>query len=251
MSRLPFELSIPEPCRQSWHEMSGTASERHCASCKKTVHNLATLTPRRIEHLIHSSNGHLCARVTRREDGSLVTADKAKKTASLRSAFVLASALTSSPAIAQDAVRPQAIVRGNFVPSLNQNWTAPGASREVLFIQNDKAILTISTDAAGKFTATLPPGTYDVVFRRGIMFGERIKRVDFHSGLQEFGVIQGEFNYGHLAEVDRPEQDFATTGVLVSIPAYRINPRNMLLHPIATYREIAWQARRLIHHLSS
>jgi ribosomal protein L34E len=65
MRRLPFDLSIPTPCHQHWHEMSGTPAQRHCASCNKTVHNLATLTPRQIERVIHASNGHLCARITR------------------------------------------------------------------------------------------------------------------------------------------------------------------------------------------
>jgi ribosomal protein L34E len=54
MRCLPFDLSIPTPCHQHWHEMSGTPAQRHCASCNKPVHNLATLTPRQIERVIHA-----------------------------------------------------------------------------------------------------------------------------------------------------------------------------------------------------
>lgn len=66
-------LAIGKPCSASWSAMTGGGSQRHCAECDRTVHDLAQLTPREIEGLIAVENGRLCGRITRDAAGRLVT----------------------------------------------------------------------------------------------------------------------------------------------------------------------------------
>jgi hypothetical protein len=245
MSRLPFELSIPKPCTQQWSEMPGSATIRHCASCNTPVHNFAALTQRQIARLILESEGHFCARMISKADGELVTA--ATNHPSLLSAFVLASTLSSSAALAQGAAKQTAVVTGTVLTPLNSKYIPPNSRREVMFVQAEKAVLSVSTDSSGKFSATIPTGTYDVVFRSGLLFGERVNNVTFHSGTQEFSPVQERFDYGHLSEVDQHNQTFVTMGEVISVPVHRVPVRNLLIHPVGVARTIAYRAKRLLH----
>src|SRR5450631_4153461 len=74
-AKLPFEVAIEKPCEESWAAMAGDARKRHCELCDKQVHDFAAMTSREIAKLVAQSDGKVCARVTRREDGSLVTLD--------------------------------------------------------------------------------------------------------------------------------------------------------------------------------
>jgi len=244
MSRLPFELAISKPCMQSWNEMSGAGAARHCAACDRTVHDLAKLTPREIMRLVDEKNRQLCARITRREDGSLVTARASHHQVPFGSAFVLASAVATVPVVAQEAAPSAATVTGTVLTPENSKYVSPDAPREVLFLQNDKAVLTVRTDPTGKFTASVPAGIYDLVFRNGPLFGERVKGAIFHPGVQEFAPIRERFNLGHLAEADMSTQEFVTMGELM--PVYSLRVRDLFLHPMATVRALA---RRTKHHL--
>ena len=72
---LPFEVAIEKPCEESWAAMAGGARARHCELCDKKVHDFASMTSREIAKLLAQSDGRVCARMTRRENGSLVTLD--------------------------------------------------------------------------------------------------------------------------------------------------------------------------------
>jgi hypothetical protein len=247
MSRLPFELSIPKPCSQKWSEMPGSAAVRHCAACNKEVHNLAALTSREIERLIAGSAGHFCARITRNAtNGELVTGQLNDQSPFL-STFVLASTLFASAALAEDGPKMPATVTGTVLTPRNSKYIPADSPREIMFIRDGKAVSTVVTDSSGRFSATLPAGTYDVVFRSGILFGERVRDVNFHAGSQEFAPVYERFDYGHLSEVDQPAQTFATMGELISVPVYRITPRNLLTHPVGVVRTLAFRAKRLLH----
>ena len=74
-NKLSFNPAIAHPCQESWAGMIGSPRERHCQSCGKQVHNFAALTSREIERLAQEKEGGLCARITHRADGSLVTLD--------------------------------------------------------------------------------------------------------------------------------------------------------------------------------
>lgn len=68
-------LVIGSPCSTSWDGMQGDERKRHCAQCDRQVHDFAQRTPREIAALIEASRGQLCARLTRTEDGRLLTAE--------------------------------------------------------------------------------------------------------------------------------------------------------------------------------
>jgi hypothetical protein len=101
---LPFEPSIAKPCGESWAAMNGGSRQRHCQLCDKHVHNFAAMTPREIEKLVLNSEGKLCARITRRYDGSLVTLEAQPRVSIAAKVAVSASlALSAAAGAAQTA----------------------------------------------------------------------------------------------------------------------------------------------------
>src|SRR6188474_1603408 len=69
------DLHIASPCPASWHSMRGDDRVRFCDSCSKSVYNLSDLTATEATALIRESEGHLCVRLYRRADGTVLTAD--------------------------------------------------------------------------------------------------------------------------------------------------------------------------------
>ena len=69
------KLRIASPCHVGWDRMKGDERVRFCDSCKLTVYNFSELTSREINELIVKSEGRICARMYRREDGTVLTRD--------------------------------------------------------------------------------------------------------------------------------------------------------------------------------
>lgn len=69
------EVRIATPCDASWEAMAGDERKRFCVSCNKHVHNIAGYTREEASRLLsrHGEQGRLCLRLTRGEDGSVVT----------------------------------------------------------------------------------------------------------------------------------------------------------------------------------
>ena len=72
------QIDIPVACPQDWWRMRGDERTRHCKLCGKNVHNLAAMTSAEVVALIKENGGELCGRVTRRADGTVVTADRGR-----------------------------------------------------------------------------------------------------------------------------------------------------------------------------
>ena len=68
-------LQIASPCPASWAEMSGDERARFCASCEKHVYDFSRMTAEEGLALIREKEGNVCARLWRRADGTLITAD--------------------------------------------------------------------------------------------------------------------------------------------------------------------------------
>jgi hypothetical protein len=68
-------LKIAAPCKAEWADMRGDDRVRFCDSCSKNVYNLSDLTAGEAEALIQEAEGHLCMRLYRRRDGTVLTAD--------------------------------------------------------------------------------------------------------------------------------------------------------------------------------
>ena len=174
---LPFEIHVVDPCTESWDSMAGSVHRRHCASCDKTVHNFAAMTPRQIERLIAEHGGHLCARITRREDSSLVTLESTPPRSRFAGAALSATlALTplaafpqsnpsgsntlSQPASASPAALPSTHQAMSGVITDNQSAVVVGAT--VTLILNGVALGSTKTNEVGQFEFAVIPGEYQL-----------------------------------------------------------------------------------------
>jgi hypothetical protein len=166
-----------------------------------------------------------------------------ERMAGFGSGFVLAGMLAGVPAVAQSEGKATAKVSGTVVLPPGHQTTNFTPDREVLFIQDGKAVATVRTDRDGRFSASVLPGTYDVVFRSNLMWGERVKAVEFHAGEQEFSPVRERFDYGHLGEGDTASSDYVTAGAVVMVIGYPLTPKNLFLHPVGVARAVAWQVK--------
>lgn len=55
-------ISIPEPCRQSWQQMTPQNDGRHCAQCSKVVADFTAMSNSQIIEYL-SNNSHVCGRI--------------------------------------------------------------------------------------------------------------------------------------------------------------------------------------------
>lgn len=68
-------IKIASPCSMDWDAMIGVGRKRYCGECKLNVYNLSGMTRREAESLLMNSEGRLCVRFYRRQDGSILTQD--------------------------------------------------------------------------------------------------------------------------------------------------------------------------------
>jgi hypothetical protein len=69
------DIRIATPCQARWDEMSGDDRVRSCPACSRAVYNIAAMTSDEVAALITDRDVRLCARLFRRADGTVVTAD--------------------------------------------------------------------------------------------------------------------------------------------------------------------------------
>jgi hypothetical protein len=67
------QIKVVSPCSTDWDRMSGEEKKRFCSECDKFVYDFSQMTRRQVEAIVSIHRGRLCARITRRPDGSLVT----------------------------------------------------------------------------------------------------------------------------------------------------------------------------------
>jgi hypothetical protein len=79
MSDILKQITIPSPCHANWDSMTGDDRTRFCEECGKSVTNLAAMTEAEAASLVEIQGHNLCAQVTRREDGSVVTQKRRTK----------------------------------------------------------------------------------------------------------------------------------------------------------------------------
>lgn len=73
-------VQIARPCPADWNAMNSVPGQararvRHCEDCSLRVYNLSALKRAEAEELLRSSEGRLCIRLYRREDGTVLTTD--------------------------------------------------------------------------------------------------------------------------------------------------------------------------------
>lgn len=60
-----YQISIPQPCHESWDNMTASEKGRFCNSCQKHVIDFTQLSDKEIIKLIEESSGRMCGRVKR------------------------------------------------------------------------------------------------------------------------------------------------------------------------------------------
>jgi hypothetical protein len=66
-------LRVASPCDASWEEMEGDELVRFCQYCQKNVYNLSGMSRREAAAFVRETEGRLCVRFYRRQDGTLLT----------------------------------------------------------------------------------------------------------------------------------------------------------------------------------
>ena len=69
------QVRIASPCSARWDDMVGDDQVRFCGHCEKNVYNLSAMTREQAEALLREREGDVCARLYRRSDGTVITAD--------------------------------------------------------------------------------------------------------------------------------------------------------------------------------
>ena len=75
MSRTLDRVEIRTPCPMDWDLMEGNDQVRFCGRCKKNVFNIKAMTEAEAVSLFEDSGEQVCARIYRRDDGTVVTSD--------------------------------------------------------------------------------------------------------------------------------------------------------------------------------
>ena len=71
-------VRVASPCSVDWTTMMAVDDGervRHCASCKKNVYNLSSMTREEAETLLLAKEGRLCVRYFQRTDGTILLKD--------------------------------------------------------------------------------------------------------------------------------------------------------------------------------
>lgn len=67
------KVRIAAPCSADWDNMFGNERVRFCEQCQLHVYNLSDMSKAAAERLIGQTEGRLCVRFYRRQDGSIIT----------------------------------------------------------------------------------------------------------------------------------------------------------------------------------
>jgi hypothetical protein len=68
-------IKIASPCTADWESMTGDDRARFCGECRLNVYNLSSMSAEDAAALIREKEGHLCVRMFRRADGTVITRD--------------------------------------------------------------------------------------------------------------------------------------------------------------------------------
>ncbi len=95
------QVHVAAPCLESWDAMPGGDRVRSCERCQHRVYNLSEMTAVEAEALLRKTEGRLCVRFYRRNDGTIMTKDCPVGVQAVRQRFIsAATAVAASVAFA-------------------------------------------------------------------------------------------------------------------------------------------------------
>src|SRR5262245_42889073 len=125
------QLKVVSPCSTDCDQMYGDEKKPFCSECDKFVYDFSRMTRKQVEAIVSIHRGQMCARITRRPDGSLLTLETppvhpavARRAspvvnATLATILVLslpANAINADVSAAQLTVRSDADIDGARIP---------------------------------------------------------------------------------------------------------------------------------------
>jgi hypothetical protein len=247
-----FELSVAQPCAESWEAMRKEGRSRFCESCGKVVQDLSRISDRQVQELaMRAAAGEaVCGRVTRRMDGELVTLGPGQtRTAVMAQRALLAGAFAAGlPAVAQGAGQavqrqddaevmlrevppePQPIPGKAVVIGRLLHPDGRRVDTGLVYVQNAQGYGPFYVvDASGWFEIHTAPGVYNFVVRTGKDQIERVPGVVLHEGVQQFADIR--------TRAEEQATEFEETYTFVGEITARVTTRwSWFRHPVVYAR---------------
>lgn len=179
-------LRVASPCPISWEQMTGNDRVRFCQVCNLHVYNIAELTRKEATALVSDTEGRICARLFRRNDGTVITRDCPVGLRAIRrrvarttgAIFATVVALSSAvfgqkPAKKDDSsckqqvtiARTQSDKEGGFTGTLvDPNGAVVAGARITIVDRKSKSSLETTSDEEGRFRIPVAtPRTYDLI----------------------------------------------------------------------------------------
>lgn len=201
-------LRIASPCPAEWDQMDGDERVRFCRLCQKNVYDISAMTQRQAKALLRENGASICARIYRRQDGTILTQDCPVGLAAVRRRFarIAGAAFSALLSVTSNALgqhprgteQQSALVQiggesqgdGSIAGEVSDPVGAPVAKATVTLMNQSswKEYHTVTDDAGQYRLASLPKGGYTVriespgftVFRREnlIISSQREVRAD-------------------------------------------------------------------------
>jgi hypothetical protein len=149
------QLTIANPCRESWNTMAGGDTQRFCDACNRSVHDLSALTRRQVADLLASNAGKVCGRISYDERGKQIFIKERSAIERLMQISVLgASAVASASAASSCEVKVRVVDPiGEIVPN---------AIVKISRAADAEAASSGASNRQGEFSERIAPGMYSL-----------------------------------------------------------------------------------------
>jgi hypothetical protein len=195
------QIKIASPCSADWEQMEGDDRVRFCGECQKNVFNLSAMTRRDAEALLLEKNGNLCARLYRRNNGTVLTEDCSVglrlKAVHLRRriGWAIAGAFSLAAAWGQDkpSVLSGVVDDTSIEPAANVQVTA-------LNVGSGKKV-TVLTYKDGQFRfESLEPGKYNIIATSGQVYGAYMSNVSPDTSERRVQLVLDRVDQGSVGQ---------------------------------------------------
>jgi len=149
------QLTIANPCRESWSSMAGGDTQRFCNVCNRSVHDLSALTRRQAGDLFANNAGKVCGRISYDERGKQIFARERRPIERLMQISVLGAS-----AVASAAAAPSCEVKVRVIDPLGD--ILPNAVIKISNAVGAEAVSSGASNEQGEFSDRIAPGVYSL-----------------------------------------------------------------------------------------
>jgi Carboxypeptidase regulatory-like domain len=231
-------VSIGSSCQTDWEAMNGDQSHRYCDQCEKSVYNFSQLTRSQAEALIARTNGKLCARIERRPDGSILTADKSYTLPRFNQKFLRIASATMSAALSLAPVVAAKPVKNLPVLNFSQEQKVKAESKDTektarilgivydpaqAVIQNTQITLINEVTKNERKTTSTGDGTYEFALLEAGKYSLVFEALGFKKTIHtEIKIIVGQ----EMRQDATLSVGEATMGILITQDYREVQPES-------------------------